>query len=125
MREENICLIVDDDQASREISSHIMNTYGFKTIWAEDGQEASSFCSVYHPKVVLLDWNMPVMDGIEFLKILRSDPENQEVQVIMCTCESDQTKVQEAVNYGVNGYIIKPFNRSEIQRQLKNLQLIK
>jgi two-component system chemotaxis response regulator CheY len=85
---------------------------------AEDGKAALEECAKKLPDVILLDWNMPVMNGLEFLKIFRSDKANDHVIIIFCTTENELHKIQEALTYGSNEYIMKPFDVEVLKEKL-------
>ncbi len=101
-------LIVDDSKTMRGIQKRILKKAGHKDITeAENGLEAKAAVEKEMPELILLDWNMPEMDGLEFLREFR--PENPFVPVIMITTEAEKIRVIEAIKAGINNYIIKPF----------------
>ncbi|MFA7429757.1 MAG: response regulator [Rhodospirillaceae bacterium] len=107
------CLIVDDSKVIRMVAKKILQELSFQTVEAEDGQTALDRCTENMPDAVLLDWNMPVMNGIEFLRELRKMPGGDGPKVVFCTTENDIEHIQEAIEAGANEYIMKPFD-SEI-----------
>jgi two-component system chemotaxis response regulator CheY len=82
------CLIVDDSRVIRKVARQIFEALGFSCEEAEHGQQALEACQKAMPKVILLDWNMPVMDGMEFLRALRKMPMRR-IVVVFCTTEND------------------------------------
>ncbi len=118
------CLIVDDSKVIRMVASKIMNELEFKPIEAADGQEALDACLKALPDAVLLDWNMPVMSGIEFLRALRKLPGGDQPVVVFCTTENDITHIQEAMEAGANEYIMKPFDSEIIQAKFAQVGLL-
>src|SRR3972149_10632951 len=94
------CLIVDDSGVGRKVARKILEDLGFACAEAKDGQEAFESCMRQMPEVVLLDWNMPVMNGIEFLRKLRQAPNGGWPKVVFCTTENDFSFVQEALKAG-------------------------
>ncbi len=118
------CLIVEDSRVIRRVTSTILDGLGFKCIEAENGQEAVAACEKQMPEVILLDWNMPVMSGIEFLRKLRTMPKGDTPQVIFCTTENDFNHIQEGMAAGANEYIMKPFDSDIIKSKLQMLGLI-
>jgi len=113
-------LLVDDSSTMRRIQINILNKLGVTDIdEAEDGNDALdrlACCSTYD--AMLLDWNMPNMDGITCLKEVRADPKYSGIKVIMCTSESEKTNIVEAIKAGANDYIVKPFTPETIQAKL-------
>jgi two-component system, chemotaxis family, chemotaxis protein CheY len=105
------CLIVDDSRVVRSVARRFIEAMGFAVDEADDGQPAVSACELRMPDVILLDWNMPVMTGIEFLRHLRARDEGKKPFVIMCTTEKDIDHIHEAITAGANEYIVKPFDQ--------------
>lgn len=109
------CLIVDDSKVIRTIAGRMVREFGFSTSEAENGEEALDICVRELPDVVLLDWNMPVMSGIEFLRELRKLPDGSRPVVLLCTTENDVAFISAALAAGSNEYVMKPFD-NEILR---------
>ncbi len=118
------CLIVDDSKVIRMVAKKILDELGFATEEAADGQLALDACKAKMPEAVLLDWNMPVMNGIEFLRALRELPSGGDPIVIFCTTENDLDHIQEAMTSGANEYIMKPFDSDIIQAKFQQVGLI-
>ena len=118
------CLIVDDSRVVRKVARQILETLGFACEEVEDGQKAFDSCKIKHPDVILLDWNMPVMSGIEFLRELRKSPNGDKPIVVFCTTENDMKHIQEAITSGANEYVMKPFDIDIIRSKLSQLGLI-
>ena len=83
------CLIVDDSKVIRMVAKKILQELGFSTVEAEDGLKALEYCKTQLPDAVLLDWNMPVMNGLDFLKALRALPDGEKSVVVFCSTEND------------------------------------
>ena len=113
-----LCLLVDDSSLVRKIARKIFTGLGFETDEAENGQIALDKCKSRMPDVVLLDWNMPVMDGLEFLKSLRRTEGGREPAVIFCTTETDVDHIQRALANGANEYLMKPFDQDSLVAKL-------
>jgi two-component system, chemotaxis family, chemotaxis protein CheY len=113
------CLIVDDSRVIRKVSRHILETLGFAVEEAENGQIALDACASVMPDVVLLDWNMPVMTGIEFLVHLRKHPGGTKPKVVFCTTENDVAHIREAIQAGADEYVMKPFDHETLQIKLQ------
>lgn len=108
------CLIVDDSRVVRKVARRIAEDLGFSCAEAEDGQKAFENCKTAIPDVILLDWNMPVMSGIEFLEKLRALDGGGHAKVIFCTTENDAGHIRRALEAGASEYIMKPFDREII-----------
>lgn len=118
------CLIVDDSAVIRKIARKILEQLNFEISEAVDGQQALDQCRHKMPDAILLDWNMPVMNGIDFLRALRSSDGGDAPVVVFCTTENDMTHIQEAMAAGANEYIMKPFDGEIIQTKLVQVGLI-
>ena len=101
------CLIVDDSRVIRKVSRHIVESFEFEVTEAENGQDALAKCEEGMPDLILLDWNMPVMDGPSFVKAYRKM--GRTTPIVMVTTEAEKTRVMEALKLGVNNYVVKPF----------------
>ena len=104
------CLIVDDSRVIRKVARRILEEMGFEIAEASDGVEALAWCRAAMPDTILLDWHMPVMNGIEFLKHLRQEPTGNHPIVVFCTVENDIARITEALEHGADEYIMKPFD---------------
>jgi two-component system chemotaxis response regulator CheY len=109
------CLIVDDSRVIRKVSRHIVETLGMTAAEAEDGRAALEHCRAGMPDVILLDWNMPVMSGIEFIVALRSSEGGTKPKVVFCTTEYDAGHIREAIAAGADEYVMKPFDQETLQ----------
>jgi two-component system, chemotaxis family, chemotaxis protein CheY len=113
------CLIVDDSSVMRKVSRHVIEALGFSVEEAGNGQEGLDRCQNSMPDLVLLDWNMPVMTGIEFLRALRQRRGGDAPKVVFCTTENDVGHIREAIEAGANEYVMKPFDLETMQIKLK------
>ena len=118
------CLVVDDSKVIRKVARHILESMAFSVEEAADGQEALTFCRGNRPDVILLDWNMPVMSGIEFLEKLRQMSNGGHPKVVFCTTENDMAHIQRAMQAGANEYIMKPFDSEIIESKFQQVGLI-
>jgi two-component system chemotaxis response regulator CheY len=118
------CLIVDDSRVVRKVARKILEELGFSCSEAEDGQKAFEACTAQMPEAILLDWNMPIMNGIEFLRKLRVMPGGDIPKVIFCTTENDFSFIQEALSAGANEYIMKPFDSQIIKSKLEQIGIL-
>jgi len=113
------CLVVDDSKVIRKVARHILETLNFSVDEAEDGREALDRCEAAMPDVILLDWNMPVMSGMEFLLALRQSDVEAQPKVVFCTTENDIAHIRAAIDAGADEYVMKPFDRDTIQTKLQ------
>jgi two-component system chemotaxis response regulator CheY len=104
------CLVVDDSRVIRKVARRILEELGFDVAEAGDGAEALAWCRVMMPDAILLDWNMPVMGGMDFLKRLRAEPGGSIPKVIFCSVENDLARIREALDGGADEFIMKPFD---------------
>ncbi len=118
------CLIVDDSRVIRKVARQIFETLEFACDEAEDGRQALEVCRKKLPDFILLDWNMPVINGIEFMRDLRKMPNGQTPVVVFCTTENDLSHIQEALGAGANEYIMKPFDAEIIKGKLEQLGMV-
>ena len=118
------CLVVDDSKVIRKVARHILETLDFAVDEAEDGRQALARCEACMPDVVLLDWNMPVMGGMEFLRTLRQNRSAPQPKVIFCTTENDVTQIARAMRAGADEYIVKPFDKETITRKFEEIGLV-
>jgi two-component system chemotaxis response regulator CheY len=117
------CLIVDDSRVVRLVARRFVEALGFAVDEAQDGQLAAAACEQQMPDVVLLDWNMPVMSGIEFLRHLRARGDGNKPIVIMCTTERDVSHIHEAIAAGANEYLVKPFDQPTLTAKFGRIGL--
>ena len=115
----NNCLVVDDSRVIRKVSRHILETLGFAVDEAENGQQGLDACEVAMHDVVLLDWNMPVMTGIEFITQLRKRPGGDKPKVVFGTTENDVAHIREAISAGADEYVMKPFDHETLKIKLQ------
>lgn len=117
------CLVVDDSRVIRTVARKIIEELGFEVIEAEDGKVALQKSEEKLPDGVLLDWNMPNMDGLEYLRALRQLPGGDKVSVVFCTTENDLRHIQEALAAGADEYIMKPFDADIVKTKFDLLGL--
>jgi two-component system, chemotaxis family, chemotaxis protein CheY len=117
------CLVVDDSKVIRKVARRILEEMDFRIEEAVDGRDALEQCHRDMPDVVLLDWNMPVMNGLDFLKTLRASDVEQPV-VVFCTTENDLAHIKAAIDAGANEYIMKPFDREIIEAKFSQIGLV-
>jgi len=118
------CLIVDDSRTIRKVSREIVASLSFEVAEAENGEAGLAACRERMPDVVLLDWNMPVMDGYSFLKALRKCPGGEGPKVVFCTTENDMDHITRALEAGADEYIMKPFDKAILEAKFHELGLL-
>jgi two-component system chemotaxis response regulator CheY len=112
------CLVVDDSKVIRKVARHILESLDLSVTEAVDGQDALNQCEAAVPDVVLLDWNMPVMNGMEFLEALSAAKMQARPKVIFCTTENGISHIKAAVEAGADEYVMKPFDRETLESKL-------
>jgi two-component system, chemotaxis family, chemotaxis protein CheY len=118
------CLIVDDSSVIRKVARRILEGLGFRIAEAENGEDAIEACRGEMPEAILLDWNMPKMDGYEFLRALRRIPGGDKPKVVFCTTENDVAHIARALHAGANEYIMKPFDKEIVEAKFQEVGLI-
>lgn len=118
------CLIVDDSRVVRKVARRILEELSFTCDEAEDGALALESVKKFMPELIILDWNMPNMNGLEFLQALRALSGGDAPKVIMCTTENDMSHIMQAMQSGANEYIMKPFDKEIIEGKLVQIGLM-
>ncbi|MEM8617288.1 MAG: response regulator [Pseudomonadota bacterium] len=118
------CLIVDDSRVVRTVASRIVQDMDFSVAEAGDGSQALRICREKMPDAILLDWNMPVMNGLDFLRALRREKGGDQPVVVFCTNENDAEHISAAIRSGANEYIMKPFDAEIVQSKFAEVGLI-
>ncbi|TXC69009.1 response regulator [Sphingorhabdus soli] len=113
------CLVVDDSKVIRKVARHILEGLDFAVAEACDGQEALDACHESVPDVVLLDWNMPVMSGMEFLQALNGLNLPNRPKIVFCTTENGIAHIRAAIDAGADEYVMKPFDRDTLEGKLQ------
>ena len=105
----------------RSVSRRVVESLGFAVTEAENGQEALARCGVAMPDLILLDWNMPVMTGIEFITALRAAPGGGRPKVVFCTTEHEPAIVGRGIAAGADGFVTKPFDDQTLSAKLQRI----
>jgi two-component system chemotaxis response regulator CheY len=118
------CLVVDDSRVVRKAARRLLEGFGFQVREAEDGAKALDACRDALPDLVLLDWNMPVLDGLGFLRAARAEHGSERPLVMLCTTENTPEKILEALEAGAQEYVMKPFDAEILGGKLAQLGLL-
>jgi len=115
------CLIVDDSSVIRKVARRILEGLEFEIQEAEDGEQALDACRRQLPEAILLDWNMPVMSGIDLARALRAQAMGKRVPILMVTTRNVRDDVATAKAAGVNDYILKPFTPQVLKEKIDHI----
>ena len=118
------CLIVDDSRVVRKVAARIIRDLKFNIVEAGDGAEALKACRENMPDAVLLDWNMPVMNGLDFLRALRREDGGKKPLVVFCSIENDAEHINEALRSGADEFIMKPFDADILESKFAEVGLV-
>jgi two-component system chemotaxis response regulator CheY len=119
-------MVIDDSRAMRMILKRIVTKLNFEAVEAGDGREALDLLAGMDevPELALIDWNMPNMNGLEFVTNVRADPRLREMTLVMVTTESEQSQIVRALAAGAHEYVIKPFTEGAMIEKLALLGLV-
>ncbi len=118
------CLVVDDSRVIRRVASKIIQDLGLDVEEAENGKKAMNAVAIRMPDLVFTDWDMPVLNGIEFVRELRRLPGGDKVAVVFCTTENEVSHILQALEAGADEYIMKPFDGEIVRSKLLLLGLL-
>ncbi|KJS29970.1 MAG: hypothetical protein VR64_18465 [Desulfatitalea sp. BRH_c12] len=118
-----LILVVDDSMVARNILKNVLEPMGHEVIEASNGREALKILEKLAKEVgcVLLDWNMPVMNGFETLQAIRSDKDCGHILILMVSTESEDEFIERAIAAGANGYLAKPFSAEELKAKMADI----
>jgi two-component system chemotaxis response regulator CheY len=115
------CLVVEDSRVIRTVARRIFEELHFATGEAEDAMSALRVCREQMPDVIFVDWNLPGMSGLEFVKSLRGQAGGDRPVILLCTTENDAGDIAHAVAAGANDYVMKPFDRAILRAKLAEI----
>lgn len=118
------CLVVDDSEVIRKVARRILESMNIEVSEAENGHEAVERCVQRRPDAVLLDWQMPVLSGLEFLGALRLATKGERPYIIYCTTENDPAEISRALMGGADNYLLKPFDRGSLTAKMAEAQIL-
>jgi DNA-binding response OmpR family regulator len=114
-------LVVEDEPDTAELLEFHLENAGYKVTIAEDGYEALKKIHKLRPDLLILDLMIPEIDGFEVCRLIRKDPANESLPVMMCTAKSDETSKIQGLDFGADDYVTKPFSPREVVLRVKNL----
>lgn len=115
-------LVVDDVEITRKIICNILKRMGFDNIFeADDGPAALSILKKFTVDLIITDWNMPQMSGLELLQKIRAHPKHQHIPVLMITAEGQEEYILAAVKAGADNYVVKPFRAETLRKQIETV----
>lgn len=114
-------LVVDDDKTTRKMVSMILKSRGYEVVTAENGMDGLQKLGLEQINLILTDMNMPYMDGIEFTKQVRANPETAHIPIVMLTTEADEEEKKRAYQAGVDDYLVKPATAEQIVESMKRI----
>ena len=121
-----LALVIDDSKTTRMILRRMLKELGFEVEEAENGQEAlAQLESSPLPNIALVDWNMPIMDGYQFVKSVRSKAKFNKLLLMMVTTETELDRLTAAIEAGVDEYVMKPFTKEVIEEKFEILGLVR
>jgi two-component system chemotaxis response regulator CheY len=127
MEEHVLALVIDDSRAVRQILIRILRRLGFDTVQADNGRTGLETLRALEalPDVVLVDWNMPEVDGLEFVAAVRAEARWRDIALMMVSAEGESGRIVQALAAGAHEYVIKPFTPDAIVEKLRLLGLVK
>jgi two-component system chemotaxis response regulator CheY len=118
------CLIVDDSNSIRKVTARILEALDFKVVEADNESSALGTCEAEMPDCVIVDWQVPDMDSLRFLKMLRGMRDGDRPKIVYCLSENDPMTVAKAVRHGADGYLLKPFDRDLLKSSFAAVGLL-
>ena len=119
-----IFMIADDSPVIRKVGKRIIEDLGFIVVEAADGLQAQAICSDNMPDGILVDWDMPGMDGLELVQWLSAYPKAEKLKILFCTSEVNVPLMTRAKRAGASGFLLKPFNRNQISGKFAEIGLL-
>ena len=119
------CIIADDSKIMRMLLSKILENFGYSVYEAEDGEDLIEQCAADMPDLIVSDWNLPLIDGIDVLLKIRSDKKSKQPVFIFCSYLKDADIMAQALSAGADDYIMRPFDEDIIASKLKIIKILK
>lgn len=124
MSDQKTCLVIDDSEIIREIAVRILEDLGFNALQASNAAEAVAVCAEKSPAAVFLDWDLPSMGALDFLRGIAELPTEAKPPIVLCATENDPQQFTLAKAAGAAYHILKPFDKAAIAEKLRELNLI-
>ena len=118
------CLVVDDSSVIRKVARRIFEGFDFTVVEAEDGAQALDACRREMPDIILLDWHLPAMEGVDVVASLRKLDQGRQPKVLFCVSEADVAQIAKALRAGADEYILKPFDRELVEAKLHEFGML-
>ena len=118
------CLVVDDSSVIRKVARRIFEGFDFAVAEAEDGAQALDACRREMPDIILLDWHLPAMEGVDVVASLRKLDQGRQPKVLFCVSEADVAQIAKALRAGADEYILKPFDRELVEAKLHEFGML-
>lgn len=115
-----VVLLVEDEPAQREVLAYNLEAEGFRVVQAEDGEEALQLVEEVHPDVIVLDWMLPRVSGIEVCRRLKTRPETRGIGIVMLSARSEEVDLVRGLETGADDYVIKPYSMVELMARVRN-----
>ena len=120
-KKNNLIMAIDDSKTMLNIIAFAIDDMGYKTVKACDGREALDFLLKEEVRMIVTDFHMPAMDGLELIRKIRSSGANTTTPILVLSTNNEKDKIQEAKDLGASGWIIKPFSREKLQNVIKEV----
>lgn len=119
------CIVADDSKIMRMLLSKIMENFGYSVAEAEDGEDLLEQCGRDMPDLVICDWQMPLIDGIDVLLKIRSDKKSKQPVFFFCSNIKDVNVIRQALDAGADDFIMRPFDEDIIASKLKIIKVLR
>ena len=119
------CIIADDSKIMRMLLTKIMENFGYLTTEAEDGEDLLEQCAKNNPDLIISDWNLPLIDGLDVLLKIRSDKKIKQPIFMFCSYIKDEEIIRQAINAGADDFIMRPFDEDIIASKLRIMKVLR
>ena len=119
------CIIADDSKIMRMLLTKIMENFGYIAFEAEDGEDLLEQCAKQMPDLIICDWQLPLIDGIDILHKIRSDKKSSQPVFIFCAHTKDKDIIEQAMNSGADDFIMRPFDEDIVASKLRIIKVLR